>query len=176
MHPVLELLHTDIGGQVIEHEQGNHLAIGIQITKHCKEGVGCYLVPENDRIGTIDLTFYAISRYPITNPRNQKYLEHLRDYLSEANLALEVSDIRTVSISGKIDRTTFGKSCSWKKMAQGTRRLIYQMFDISTLAVLTTHLNARLPNQGGSERYQKVLPSRLAALTMCGYTDGASMH
>lgn len=176
MHPVLEILRQQFYCDDPSEKEASDLVVGTMVTKHNQEYIGCHLSPQNDRFGTIVLSFYAFSRYQITSARNKKYFEHLQARLAETNLVLKIDNIRSLSISGRVDRQIRGRFCSWEEMAQATGWLIGQVFDVLTLVVLTTHVNARLSDLGGTERYTKVLPSRLAELTLCGYTDGASMH
>lgn len=140
----------------------------VYIAKKGREGVSFALTPNNDDKETLMFEIWATTKYPNGGARNKKYLECMAEELEQMDLSIEVIEKNHIRICGSLKKETFGCQ-DWKSAYPQIGDLIHCLSHMLISLILVTHINARMSNRGGSEKYKKLLPSRLAALTMCGH-------
>jgi hypothetical protein len=110
-------------------------------------------------------------RYRI-NPRAEQYIRQLSAPLDDKGVSIYMDKPCLVGLARRYPRSVFGEEATQVDVAQH----LYDELVGSTVLLGTisrvVNLCARLPARGGTRQYRELLPSRLAALTVCGM-DGA---
>lgn|SRR5690606_10252934 len=174
MHPFLEYLSTTYAGAPNVFVEETSAVMVIRRNADPREKIVVFL--ESDDEETLNLCMQAKVRYPITDSRNRKYLEYLEREVSGSNLRLELLPPRTISLSGALNQNSVNYASTWKDACINLDYFIRTMSKMMQLATFVTHFNIRVANRGGTEPYKKALPSRLAAMTVCGYLTDDAIH
>jgi len=106
-------------------------------------------------------------RYKL-NVRFETYLHNLGIPLGEAGIFLYMSHPCLMGIGREYPESVFGETATEFAIAT----YLYHELRGFTILLATmsrvANLCSRLPERGGTHKYKKLLPSRLAALTLCG--------
>ncbi len=176
MHPFLEYLqahYADSPNVVIE----DTIAVMVAMRNNDqREKVIIFLESCEDQKERLVIDLQAKIRYPVTDVRNRKYLEHLGKQISNTGLEVKIFPPRTISLRGTLGRDSVSSARTWGEAFFAMEDFIWSMTKVLQLVTFVAHLNVRIPNRAGNEVYRKVLPSRLALLTVCGHLDDASLH
>lgn len=174
MHPFLKYLSTtypDSPNLVVEETSAVIVAMR---NSDSREKIIVFLSIDDQ--GLLSFDMQAKVRYPLKDVRNQMYLKHLNKEIAESKLKLKLLPPRTISLRGVIDRNSVDNAQSWGEACLDLDYFIRTMSQMMQAATFVTHFNVRVTDRNGTEQYQKVLPSRLAALTVCGYLTDVSVH
>ena len=174
MHPFLKYLRTTYAGSpdmVVEEASAVMVAMR---NSDPREKITVFLEIKDD--GLLFFDMQAKVRYSIKDARNQLYLQHLEKEITEHNLKLRLLPPRTISLYGTLNHDSVNEAQSWGEACIDLDYFIRIMYQMLQVVTYVTHFNVRVVNRGGTEPYKKALPSRLAALTVCGYLTDASMH
>lgn len=168
MHPIIQMILEEfesVGNVIVEDEV---LYFGVYTSKNGRESVGFALVSDDDEADTLHFQVFAVARYQNGGARNKKYLECLQKELNHMDLNIKPVGQNQVCISGSLTKETFGCP-DWESAYPEIGDLLQCLSHMLISLILIMHINVRMGNQGGSDKYKKLLPSRLAALTMCGH-------
>lgn len=176
MHPLFQYLMSEFGSNCRYHSDEGLLVVALQPSKDPREYLGCCFTPLVGEDEAIRMNFYAFIRHPVEDARNQKYQEHLGSFLSTVGFELSHEKPGQLAVTGTLGKSSFEEFISWDEAEHAATEVIWRVFQTLRLATLVSHLNFRIPNRDGSDGYRKILPSRLAAMTICGTLDGATMH
>ena len=118
---------------------------------------------------SMDLTYVVDLRYAISkNPRVQMYIKALQKLMGQDQFVLYIKSIGTIEGQTHYDAEEFAAFSSMQEIIQ----FLYvemgkcNMFFDQVAAVV--RLCCRLSDKQGTDRYKKLLPTRLAEFTLCG--------
>ena len=109
--------------------------------------------------------------------RVDKYLSNLAEQLT-ANTSTKVfvKPPYGLILQGMVGVDSFADPEASVRMTDGIDFLIQQYVTLLHSASLGICISHKLYEMRGTSQYRKLSPSRLAALTLCGMYDDASMH
>lgn len=154
----------------------HQIVIMIELDKTGRECIRVSFNCSGDEDDTINILCEVTNRYPINGVRHQKYLHKLAELLSVNNVGVQFKLPRTTQLHFALGISTFETFPGWEELAEAIDDFIGVCSEILITATLMAHLNFRLSGKGGTRAYQKLLPSRLAELTMCGLSSESLMN
>lgn len=167
MHPVLEIVHEcDIGSLV--YEDPNLLKYFWMFGKKGEYALTSFITDEKSDL--VEVSLEIKMRCRVETARNKLYLRALSDKLKDT-LSIGYVEPRTLLVDG-----IFG---STKDSEEDILLRLLTLNDLSHTMVLATHINTRLSieeSRRGSDTFKKVLPSYLAALTVCSMLEGVEAN
>ncbi len=124
----------------------------------------------------MDLTYIVELRYPLQrSPRVRMYVEALQKMISE-EFIISLKDLFRIEGQTHYDAVVVSHCTTMKQIVQFWYMEMVkcnQLFDQVASLARTTY---RLGDRGGTDRYRKLLPTRLAELTLCGMRVSDTVH
>lgn len=167
MHPVLESVHEHNIGSLI-YEDANSLKYLWMFKKKGEYALTTFTADEKSDL--VEVSLEIKMRCQVATARNKLYLRALSNKLADT-LSVGYVQPRTLLLGG-----TFGSA------EDSEEDILFRLLilnDLSHTMVLATHLNTRLSTEDsrrGSDAFRKVLPSYLAALTVCSMLKGVEAN
>lgn len=175
MHPLISILSAQYSQYVVARGE-QCVMLALFHNRDARESILVEFECLGDANDTVRASFQAKVRYPLAQTRHQQYLKALGTFLAELNISLYFRAPRTVEFEASLGHDSFADFTDWEHSTENIAAFVEGMVHISAAVTLVAHLNHRLPERGGTEAYRRLLPSRLAALTVCGLGHDASMH
>jgi len=163
MHPVLEIVVEHNIGHLV-YEDTNSIKYFWMFGKKGEYSFTTFTADEESDF--VEVSLEIKMRCQVATVRNRLYLNALASWLPES-FTIGHRQPCTLLLNGIFS----GGEASEDEILL---RLL-TLSDLSHTMVLATHLNVRLSEQSsrrGSEAFKKVLPSYLAALTVCSIQEG----
>lgn len=121
-----------------------------------------------DEEDTIRLVMKMKVKYPVDGVRNKLYLKSLAGIMSHLNVEVSFLPRCTIVISFKIDRENLDDFSGWYDSSETIESMLWYLISFLQTVCFTSHINYRLSSRTGTDSYRKLLPTRMAELTVCG--------
>lgn len=170
MHPFIANVSSRYEGVLLacsDHE----LALKIARNRDGHEKILMYFACLGGKNDLVSMTFQAKTKYPLVGARQKKYFKALAQELNEYDLQLTTMSPCTIELKGLVGHNTFENFSNWDDVSPYVDFIVHSLVSVLQAATFVVHINYRLKNRGGSQSYHKLLPSRLAELTVCGLYD-----
>lgn len=125
----------------------------------------------------MDLTYVMLLRYPLVkSPRVTLYVQALQKLMTPKGITISQKSARGIEALLHYEGEELAKHSSVAKMVEfwycemGKCNMLFDQ--VAAIA----RMSYRLANRTGTDRYRKLLPTRLAEFTMCGLYETDTYH
>lgn len=171
VHPILEHLESLLPLTVLdEYTAFCHLGVN----KHHEELIANVSVNSDTRIITI--SYILSTRRAVDIPRVELYLKALLSHDESPFSSIYIRDRRIIVGCVEHSKEDFSDFEEYDSVAECLMEYIHGYFTFFRTVCLIVRLCTRLTERGGTVQYRRLLPTRLAALTICGLAETDTCH